>query len=139
MIYEVIYTSVPTKANPDINTILETSRRRNVQNDITGLLCYDGMRFLQILEGEQGAVADIYASIAADYRHRDVSLLHTGLSAKRSFKSWSMAYSDTDKNMLEALNQALGRVEQDVSQDQLGVGSHMFRLFFQASYKAKSQ
>jgi len=88
MTIELIYTSIPAHNDPDVDSILEISRRKNSDKGITGLLCYDGIRFLQILEGEEHDIERLYTSIEADGRHREVDILYTGKTRERSFESW---------------------------------------------------
>jgi len=97
---ELIYTSLsktpsdPLAINQDgeVKAILAESNQNNSQAGITGLLMFDGVRFIQILEGEADKVDDLYGKIAQDSRHRMIELLHKGSLATRSFKDWRMAY-----------------------------------------------
>lgn len=92
-LYELIYTSVATD-NPDIDAILSTCIARNAQFDITGCLVYDPIRhtFIQLFEGPEAAVDQLYRNIEADSRHSNVYLLHRGVIGKRSFPDWQMRY-----------------------------------------------
>ena len=74
-----------------VDHILATSRRNNAAEGVTGLLLYDGYRFLQALEGEAAAVNRVYARVKADPRHRAVVLLSSAEVDRRSFGDWSMA------------------------------------------------
>jgi len=78
-------------AEPDVAEILRTSRRNNAAADVTGLLLYNGRRFLQALEGPEPAVRAIYARVAADPRHHAVVVLSERLVAQRAFGAWAMA------------------------------------------------
>lgn len=48
-------------------------RSRNAALGVTGLLLYDGVGFMQSLEGDRAAVANIMQAIARDIRHRDIT------------------------------------------------------------------
>lgn len=72
--------------------ILAASRRNNAAAGITGLLLYDGKRFLQLLEGELGAVLDTYKRIRHDDRHRACVELSRQEVAGRAFGKWDMAW-----------------------------------------------
>jgi hypothetical protein len=74
-----------------VNDILKSARRNNAAAGVTGLLLYDGKRFLQALEGDAEAVNRIYTAIKGDPRHRAVVLLSSGESDKRAFGDWAMA------------------------------------------------
>ena len=71
--------------------ILRASRANNAAAGVTGLLLYDGYRFLQALEGPAAAVNTIYQRVKADPRHRAVVLLSSREVAERSFGTWAMA------------------------------------------------
>ncbi len=93
-IVRLIYVSRMTEACDTValHKILEISREKNVQNDITGILCYDPQYFLQCLEGPQAAVNELYANIARDDRHARVTLLEYRDAEQRHFGDWSMAF-----------------------------------------------
>lgn len=71
--------------------ILLTSRRNNERDGITGLLYDDGVRFLQVLEGEMDQVDATFARIKADPRHRAVVVLSRRPIDAREFGDWAMA------------------------------------------------
>jgi len=76
----------------DVVSILDSSRRRNAAEQITGLLCFTNDYFLQCLEGSKRAVNTVYRRILNDPRHSDVLLLHYQEAAIRDFGDWSMGY-----------------------------------------------
>jgi len=73
-----------------IESILEQSRRHNPERGITGMLCYGGDVFMQVLEGGRDAVNRLYGDIVRDERHRDVVLLHYCEVPERRFANWTM-------------------------------------------------
>jgi Sensors of blue-light using FAD len=64
--------------------------RHNVPANISGLLLFDGMRFLQVLEGPAGAVRKRYARISVDARHFGTHIVSQKTVAGRSFANWAM-------------------------------------------------
>jgi Sensors of blue-light using FAD len=70
--------------------ILRKSKAENTANGITGVLCFSGGIFLQLLEGGRQQVNTLYNRIAADERHRDVVLLSYEEIGERRFAGWSM-------------------------------------------------
>jgi hypothetical protein len=90
---QVIYISTARPALPAtaITEILATSRRHNGAAGVTGLLLYDGYRFLQALEGETALVHQTFDRIRADPRHRAIVLLSSRDISARSFGDWAMA------------------------------------------------
>ena len=86
-----ISTATPGMNQAMVDEILETSRRNNHADAVTGLLLYDGYRFLQALEGEEAAVRRVYERVKADPRHRAVVQLSAAVVDARAFGDWSMA------------------------------------------------
>lgn len=136
---ELIYTSMTTEtlSHEVVSDILSRSRDRNRAHNITGILYYDGQRFLQVIEGAENNIDDLYNLISHDDRHEDVELLHKGYIKSRAFESWDMAY--------EALEAASGETVDDrlnlLSFDNLvkskptprpGIGAQLFELFIKS-------
>ena len=94
----LIYLSTATPAfrldAGSLDNILLTSRRRNSEGGLTGLLCIGGAHFLQVLEGPEKAVIQTYARILDDERHTDCTLLSFTPISARLFPRWSMASLD---------------------------------------------
>jgi hypothetical protein len=86
-----ISTARPELPAAAIDEILTASRRNNAAAGVTGLLLYDGYRFLQALEGEAAAVTKVYKRIKADPRHRAIVLLSSREISERAFGDWAMA------------------------------------------------
>ncbi len=109
MIYELAYESVAKRGLPaaDIDDILETSRARNSESGITGCLVYYNRRFIQVLEGNQQALQELYQKIKNDDRHRHVRIIAENAIEKRTFSEWGMAYFPIDSN-----NFSLSELEQ---------------------------
>ena len=95
----------------DIQRILGASRRNNARDGITGLLFFDGMRFLQALEGVGDVVTTAFERIKADPRHSGVVLLSQREVADREFGPWSMA----SRTALEGESAMLERVKELVA------------------------
>lgn len=57
------------------------------------LLYFDGV-FLQIIEGDDDAVADLLAVIRHDRRHKDLRILMEEPVTAPHFPDWSMAFLD---------------------------------------------
>ncbi len=100
--YYLLYFSVAAKMmqQPELLEILEHSRRSNKARDITGCLAYiEGRveedhfcRFIQVLEGPEQAVLDVYEKIENDPRHHTVTLVKQGIIDARNFASWEMGF-----------------------------------------------
>lgn len=92
-LYELIYTSVAVD-EPDVEAILAACLQQNPRHEITGCLVYDSVRhtFIQLFEGPEEAVDQLYRNICSDTRHDNLYLLHRGTIGKRSFPDWHMRY-----------------------------------------------
>jgi hypothetical protein len=92
MLVRLLYASraQTTLASSDIDAIVARSREMNPDRGITGVLCYSGELFMQVLEGGRDEVNRLYAEIVRDTRHRDVLLLDYAEIAERRFAGWTM-------------------------------------------------
>lgn len=97
--FELTYRSVAQKGltEEDIRDILNTATEFNNSHDISGCLVLHGGYFLQVLEGEQKVVQELYEQITQDPRHYDVTLLWEGNKESRSFEGWSMAFKELEQ------------------------------------------
>jgi hypothetical protein len=74
----------------DLASLAIHADARNRTLDIVGVLFVAGNRFLQVLEGERGAVQWLYDVITEDSRHRRVTKLADMPIQRRAFDGWSM-------------------------------------------------
>jgi len=79
-------------ATIDPAAILTASRANNARDRITGLLFFNGKRFLQALEGEEAIVDTTFRRIQQDGRHYGLVVLSNREVAVREFGEWAMAY-----------------------------------------------
>lgn len=94
-IEQLLYIStVSPQEQVNLGEILASARRNNRANNITGLLMFNGKRFLQVLEGSPDAISATYARISRDARHRAPVLLARKPINRREFGDWSMGYRD---------------------------------------------
>lgn len=80
-----------------VDSILRSSHTHNPALGITGVLCYGGDVYMQVLEGGRGAVNNLYNKIVRDSRHREVMLLKYGEIAERRFAGWTMGHVNLKK------------------------------------------
>jgi hypothetical protein len=73
-----------------LSAILKKSTHNNPTVGVTGVLCFSGDIFLQVLEGGRSQVSKLYNCITQDPRHKDVVLLSYEEIEERSFASWAM-------------------------------------------------
>ncbi|WP_368499376.1 BLUF domain-containing protein [Herbiconiux sp. A18JL235] len=90
----LVYTSIASEpfGAAELFALLDTSRRNNGRDGLTGLLLHHAGRFIQVLEGPASAVHARMAVIVADGRHRKVRVLVDEESAARQFPEWTMGF-----------------------------------------------
>ncbi len=107
-LFTLLYTSLlaPCAVVADVADIARTSRRRNREDAITGLLVFDGSSFAQLVEGSQQAIVDLRDRLVADRRHCDMDVLVFGyVGDVRRFPGWDLGYhfSDNEDDQLDSL------------------------------------
>ena len=80
-----------------VEDILDKSRSHNPASGITGILCYSGDVFIQVLEGGRDEVCELYNAIVRDGRHTNVRLLVFEEIRERKFCNWTMGHVDLNK------------------------------------------
>ena len=103
--HHIIYLSQATNPVSDrqLQEILLQSRRYNSERNITGLLLYGNQHFMQVLEGEQQAIAALYEKIKRDARHGSVVTFANKAIEQRTFAEWSMAFKPASAEQLAYL------------------------------------
>ncbi len=86
----------PLSANA-LHHLLRTSRERNTQRGITGMLLYSNGNFLQVIEGTDSSITELMAKVGKDLRHHSLSRLAVRPIEKREFSEWSMAFCDVSQ------------------------------------------
>ncbi|WP_461790648.1 BLUF domain-containing protein [Pedobacter sp.] len=84
----------------DFEELLEQARARNEKLNITGKLIYCEGTFIQVLEGNEADVKDVYSSIIQDSRMVATKLVTTGNVESRHFGGWSMDFKEISLNTI---------------------------------------
>jgi len=74
----------------DLSKIYSQARRNNFAKKITGVLSYRVGYYIQVIEGEEHSVDELYAKIKKDGRHYDPIVIFEQDINQRMFKDWSM-------------------------------------------------
>ena len=77
-------------SDAELNDIHQTARHLNALDGITGLLLFDGARFLQIIEGAESAIDNLVERLRKDARHSAFEVRDERYVEDRSFGDWSM-------------------------------------------------
>ena len=65
---------------------------------------------LQLLEGEEKEVLNLFQKISLDERHHDIQIIESNFTPTRVFDDWSMAFHDYGQNGLSA-NLKFGQID----------------------------
>ncbi len=91
-IFRLTYLSTPVTPfnDADFDDIENKSIEANNARDVTGLLIMNGDRIIQVLEGREDAVRELYTKIEADDRHTVTKLVSEVEDEVRMLLTWSM-------------------------------------------------
>lgn len=100
-VFRLVYRSSTTMEREnrpaEIQEIFEVSRRKNGGLGLSGALLVWQDTFVQVLEGDEATVRELYGTIAADPRHAHVETLDAAVVSARAFGHWSMAHVSDDE------------------------------------------
>ena len=92
----------PDLTKDDIRAIHRSARILNALDGITGLLLYNGVNFMQVVEGAESATDDLLLRLGADQRHSNLKVVDERLIEQRSFPEWAMKLVRISADYLEA-------------------------------------
>lgn len=94
-LYCLVYTSIASRkmSDDDLKILLKTIRKNNEIRHITGILLYLDPFFIQVLEGREAIVNNLFTRIKQDSRHNKVSLIYRKPIEERYFSDWTMGFS----------------------------------------------
>lgn len=92
--FYLIYVSSAVRLmdNVELLKLHEVSQKNNANSEITGMLLYQEGNFMQIIEGEEEHVLELFIKISMDKRHKDIYKIMSGPINKRNFDNWSMGF-----------------------------------------------
>ncbi len=128
-VMQLIYVSRPFGYDDlDLLTILNSARRNNVRDRITGaLICREDL-YMQLLEGPEALVQDAYKRIAADNRHTEVRLLFAGDAEARLFPAWAMRHDSAHSWMWSREDVAAGAAERATADEARAIFTRLAAL-----------
>ena len=94
MLTRLAYSSIARSnlSKTDLEDIIQACQKHNIEEDITGVLVYNGESFIQILEGAEKALDHLMGIITQDPRHSEVEVLMKTEIQSRAFSKWSMGF-----------------------------------------------
>ncbi|MGK0269314.1 MAG: hypothetical protein ACI8Y3_001936 [Paraglaciecola sp.] len=92
--FYLIYVSSAVRLmdNVELLKLHQISQKNNKNSEITGMLLYQEGNFMQIIEGEEEHVLELFIKISMDKRHKDIYKIMSGPINKRNFDNWSMGF-----------------------------------------------
>ncbi|WP_405569340.1 BLUF domain-containing protein [Winogradskyella sp. Asnod2-B02-A] len=102
---QIIYTSQASEQfnKRSLLDLLHTSRGYNTIDNISGILMHRDGYFLQIIEGEQDVVEDLFQRLSNDTRHKNIKIIHDRSVESRLFSNWAMGCADFNEPELSML------------------------------------
>jgi hypothetical protein len=80
----------------ELQELVATSAQCNGRIHVTGLLLYSAGNFVQLLEGSELVLEELFKKISRDPRHRKVECLHAARCERRLFSKWHMGLLNGD-------------------------------------------
>ncbi|MEH3107169.1 MAG: BLUF domain-containing protein [Sphingomonas fennica] len=92
--YRIVYMSRARLWFSDaaLGDLARPAQEANHRHGVTGLLLYDGLRFVQAIEGRQAPIRQLMTNIERDVRHDNVEIASEGEIDRREFGNWSLAF-----------------------------------------------
>ena len=127
LLKSLTYTSIARLdlVEDDLIAIHRTARDLNALDGITGLLVFNGTRFLQIIEGAENAVDDLLERLRRDPRHSALEVRDERSIDQRSFADWSMELVKVKSDYFDARRTIAGRLPEGTP---AAVREHIFRM-----------
>jgi hypothetical protein len=92
MLSQLVYVSnrKENASESEIDNIVDACKRNNPDLGITGVLLYSDKKFLQLVEGENKVIMNLYDKIREDNRHEHCVMLSYIPIKNKTFPSWHM-------------------------------------------------
>ena len=129
--FEMVYTSAARRLmDPqELGQILAVARRNNGRLGVSGILLYEAGSFLQVLEGDEPVVRELYQTIESDERHFRVKIIEQRPIEQRSFSAWTMGFVSLDPKVIRDLPQRHGLTSNGSLDDASSSIVHMLEAF----------
>ena len=93
--FHICYTSyVPDMSRDDFYAIVERAHTRNTELRIGGEISFCDSTIVQIIEGKEISVIELFQRIRVDRQHQDVTLVASLAVRDRNFETFGMCVSD---------------------------------------------
>jgi hypothetical protein len=99
--------------------LLQQCLPNNASRSVTGMLLYGNDTFLQVLEGDEQVVENLFDTIGKDTRHTDIQLLRRRPIESRQYSDWSMGFKRISGQDLQNIDGLRNFGESDFNFDYL--------------------
>lgn len=134
----IIYASAATQrfSEEELVELLNSCRQNNKKRSITGMLLYCQEQFIQVIEGPQPDVVQLFENIKTDPRQSSVLKLFEKPIEERCFSQWSMgfhSYNTEELDRIEGYHSFRETFEQkgNVTTQQANVVFRLLKTFVQ--------
>ena len=79
------------------------------------MLIYNGIHFLQVIEGAPSAIDDLVERLRRDPRHSGLEIRHEHEAEQRTYPDWSMELVRVSAGYFEARDTIIDRLPKDVA------------------------
>jgi hypothetical protein len=100
----------------DLEAIHRTAREINALEGVTGVLIYNGIHFLQVIEGAPDAIDDLVERLRRDPRHSGLEIRDEHIAEQRTFPDWSMELVRVSASYFEARETIIERLPKDIAE-----------------------
>lgn len=90
----------------ELDSLVQRAAAFNLEADVTGVLLFDGVSFLQYIEGPEDGVARAYRRILSSEFHSEIVELGRGTVGSRLLPYWSMHWLLADPSQLLSVARA---------------------------------
>lgn len=96
---QLIYASAATykMSTQELVDLLQISRKNNSALEITGMLLYRDGNFLQVIEGDDRVIDELYTKISKDRRHHSIVVIGKRNVSAKQFSEWAMGFTNLDR------------------------------------------
>ena len=103
--FQLVYVSKAAKSfgKSELTKLLRQANANNKKAGISGILVYKDDQFIQVLEGEEADIRDLFEKIRQDPRHTEISILAQGYIPQPEFPDWAMGFRDISQDDLLGL------------------------------------
>ena len=113
----LVYISTATQMfdQAELDALAQRAGAFNEANAITGLLVYNGLNFMQLIEGPDDRIEACMRRIVTDPRHKGVVTVSNRRVETREFPDWGMKAKLVPNGNKDALKRQISDIMQNVS------------------------